>query len=152
MLARPEHIDAPATCCRRALAGRFGTGAAGSGHSVADFIAFHRYAATFPWQCHALWLYAQMVRWGQVAHSAEAAVLARTTFRPDLYRAALSGSDVPIPLADTRSIGAVSASLDVATTNGTLALPSDRPFDGATFDPDQLDAYLSASDAEGLSA
>lgn len=144
LLARPEHVDAPAACFRRALAGRFGTGPEGGPRTIADFIRFHRYAATFPWQCHALWLYAQMVRWGQIAHSAAAAALARATFRPDLYRAALAGGDTAIPLADSRIIGGTTGPMAVAATAGTLVLPSDRPFDGAAFDPDRLDAYLAA--------
>src|SRR5665811_1107296 len=37
----------------------------------------------------AAWLYAQMVRWGQVSHSPEALSTAQGVFRPDLYDTAL---------------------------------------------------------------
>ena len=43
---------------------------------------------------HAAWLYAQMVRWRQVAHSAEAAAAAARVYRPDLFDAALTSDGV----------------------------------------------------------
>ena len=142
LLAQPAHIDAPVACCRRALSGRLGADPVTGYHDVPDFIRFHRHAATFPWQSHALWLYAQMVRWGQVAHAADAAALARATYRPDLYRSALSDGEALIPLADSRIIGAAEAPIEIATAAGALVLPPDRLFDGTVFDPDRLDAYL----------
>jgi NitT/TauT family transport system ATP-binding protein len=50
-------------------------------------------AALRPDPRHALWLYAQMVRWRQVKHSAAAAAVAAGVYRPDLFDAALAGRD-----------------------------------------------------------
>ena len=144
LLARPCHVDAPVACCRRALSGRFGADPASGYHDVPDFIRFYRHAATFPWRSHALWLYAQMVRWGQIGHDLESAALAEATYRPDLYRAALSTENAQIPLADSRVIGAAQAPTEVAASGGTLILPPDRMIDGTVFDGRRLEAYLAA--------
>jgi NitT/TauT family transport system ATP-binding protein len=68
---------------------------------------------------HALWLYAPMVRWRQVEHSAEAMAAAERVYRPDLFDAALTASGG----AATDGIGA---------------------FDGPSFDADDVEAYLKA--------
>ena len=71
--------------------------------AVPDFFVPHAKAATFPWKSHALWFYTQMVRWGQVAASASNEAIARGTYRPDLYRAALKPLGVALPGANARS-------------------------------------------------
>ncbi len=76
---------------------------------VPDFILFHRNAAIFPWKSQALWIYSQMVRWGQVQASAEAEAIARAVYRPDLYRAALGAGDVPMPGANAKLEGSLAA-------------------------------------------
>src|SRR5690606_23106060 len=52
LLARPEYLDLPQ--------GTIHAGLERGAH------VFHRYAATFPWRSHALWLLSQMIRWGQI--------------------------------------------------------------------------------------
>jgi hypothetical protein len=47
---------------------------------------FHRHAANAPRIADGLWVYAQMVRWGQLAPSSRAQRAASEVFRPDLYR------------------------------------------------------------------
>ncbi len=54
-----------------ALGGRIDAGDGATVARAADFFVPHAQAATFPWKSHALWFYSQMVRWGQVAASAE---------------------------------------------------------------------------------
>ena len=99
-------------------------------------------AATFPWQSHALWFYSQMVRWGQIGHSAQNAEAARRCYRPDLYRRALGSLSVPIPAANAKVEGALTTTQPVGATHGSLLLGPDGFFDGRIFDPDRLDAYL----------
>jgi len=83
-----------------------------------------------------------MVRWGQVPFTLGGIQAARRTFRPDLYRAALSGLDVPIPSANAKVEGALSMLTPVASSNGKLMLGPDRFFDGMTFDPERLREYI----------
>lgn len=70
---------------------------------------------------HALWLYAQMVRWGQTALSTASEQIACTTYRPDLLVAAL-GEALPQPQR-----------------------PHSPPLDGITFDPADVAGYLAAT-------
>jgi NitT/TauT family transport system ATP-binding protein len=84
------------------------------------FVPADRHAA-FPWKSHALWLYTQMVSWGQVEHSAQQLETARQTYRPDIYRAALAGVDHDIPDMDMKS---------------------ERFFDNKRFDPHELVSWL----------
>lgn len=140
ILARPEYIGQPASLIARALSGSVVPAA--TAEERAGFFEPFAHAATFPWQSHALWLYSQMVRWGQVAHSPQNADIARRCYRPDLYRAALRSLSAPIPAANAKVEGALTNSEAVGASSGTLLLGPDGFFDGRTFDPDRLEAYL----------
>ena len=107
-----------------------------------DFFQMHEYAATFPWQSHALWFYSQMVRWGYVDHSAPHAEIARRSYRPDIYRTALSGIGAAVPSANSKVEGSLKQTVAVGASTQFLQLGPDGFFDGATFDPDQLDQYI----------
>lgn len=106
------------------------------------FMEQYENAATFPWQSHAMWLYTQMVRWGQIEHSAENAKIARDCFRPDIYRAALSLTDAVVPAANSKVEGALTRPTAVGVGKGDLYLGPDGFFDGKIFDPDQIDEYI----------
>ncbi|WP_136656745.1 CmpA/NrtA family ABC transporter substrate-binding protein [Nitratireductor sp. XY-223] len=140
LLSRDDYIGKPAGLILRALNGSV---AAPAKPDQSGFYEPFARAATFPWQSHALWFYSQMVRWGQVEHSRARAVAAARCFRPDLYRAAIESLSVPIPAANAKVEGAMITAQPVGSTHGTLVLGPDGFFDGRTFDPDRLDAYLS---------
>lgn len=142
ILSGAAYLDLPARHVLGALEGRLETG--GSIHRVDDFFLPVQKAATFPWQSHALWFYSQMVRWRQVAHSAENAERARRTFRPDIYRAALGPLGVTLPSANMKVEGALTGPTPVGSASGRLILGPDGFFDGAVFDPAELDAYIAA--------
>ncbi|CCB67183.1 CmpA/NrtA family ABC transporter substrate-binding protein [Hyphomicrobium sp. MC1] len=112
--------------------------------AVSDFFVPFAKAATFPWKSHALWFYSQMVRWGQVQHSAEHAKIARETYRPDLYRVALKPSGIALPVANAKVEGALTAPTPVGSSGASLVLGPDGFFDGGLFDPDKLDAYIAS--------
>lgn len=115
MMASPSYLDKPADLIRRALTGALMLDRT-TPETVPNFYVPHAGAANYPARRDALWFYSQMVRWGEVPHSAENARLAADTFRPDLYRAALGNA--PEPSARTAF------------------------FDGEIFDPDRLDSYI----------
>lgn len=110
--------------------------------AVADFLVLHQKAASFPWQSHALWFYSQMVRWGQCPHTAENSAIARDTYRPDLYRQALKPLFAPVPGANLKLEGTLTTPEYVGVSSGGLKLGPDGFFDGAVFDPDDLEAYI----------
>ncbi|MBN9353386.1 MAG: nitrate transporter, partial [Hyphomicrobium denitrificans] len=114
----------------------------GDTKAVADFFVPFAKAATFPWKSHALWFYSQMVRWGQIQHSAEHARIARETYRPDLYRAALKPLGIALPVANAKVEGALTAATPVGSSGASLVLGPDGFFDGGLFDPDKLDSYI----------
>ncbi len=129
ILSRPDYLSLDQTLIASALSGEAG------------FEPFAK-AATFPWQSHALWFYTQMVRWGMLDHTAEASEAARRTYRPDLYRTALKGMGAILPSASAKVEGALSEAVPVGAAGGALTLGPDGFFDGRTFDPDQIDAYI----------
>lgn len=140
ILARPEYIGQPERLIARAL-----DGTVVDGMPEVERVRFFEpfaHAATFPWQSHALWFYSQMVRWGQVGHTAKHAEAAQRCYRPDLYRAALTPIAAPIPAANAKVEGALTASEPVGAMAGTPTLGPDGFFDGRIFDPDRLDSYL----------
>jgi len=117
LLARPDYLGAPAELIGRALSGRLVVGGNES-VVVPEVFVPNAHDATYPRPTHALWFYSQMVRWGDVQHNERNAELARGTYRPDLYREALSAAEP--------------ASGDVEF------------FDGRTFDPDDLNGYIAS--------
>lgn len=142
ILARPEYLDGPPALIERAISDRIKLAAGHAPLHIPDFMFQHREAANFPWISQAAWLYAQMVRAGHVEKSDYSYVASQNVFRPDIYRAAFAGTQVPLPGASAKLEGSIAETTGVGTIQGRLLLGPDRFFDGRDFDPDQLDTYL----------
>lgn len=143
MLAREDRLGIDADLILRAITGKLQF-EPGVERFMPDFFVPYSRAANFPWVSHALWFYSQMVRWGQVAHTPQNAQKAAASYRPDLYRAALSGMGMPVPGASSKIEGALREPTEVGAIGGHLTLGPDGFFDGTDFDPDTLDAYIAA--------
>ena len=115
LLARPEYLGVPPESIAAALDGRLHLGLGAAKRDV-DFMYFHRHAANAPRSADGLWVYAQMVRWGQLAPSAQAQRAAAEVFRPDLYRQCLPAA--------------------------AFAAPAPQPFDRIEFVATDVRAYL----------
>ncbi|WP_139330344.1 CmpA/NrtA family ABC transporter substrate-binding protein [Rhizobium sp. RU33A] len=126
MLASPRYITASRDIIRRVLAGEFSLDAQGNRRLIRDYFVFHRQAANYPQVNQALWIYSQMIRWGQVEHSADNLERAKSAYRADLYRAAL-GPAAQIPD-------------DASPLPGSSE--DDRFMDGRIFDPGQMTDYV----------
>lgn len=137
------HLGCPVAWLMPALEGRIPTGD-GTVVETPDFFLPHAKAATFPWKSHGLWFYSQMVRWGQVEASAAKEAIARQTYRPDLYRAALRDLGVAMPGANAKVEGALGVETPVGSAGASLVLGPDGFFDGAIFDPDRVADYIAA--------
>ena len=111
---------------------------------VPDFVCFADRAANFPWQSHALWFFSQMVRWNEIGFSAGAAEVARSTYRPDIYRRALAKAGVALPGGSSKVEGTLTLPTRLPALGGELVLGPDGFFDGRTFDPDQIESYISS--------
>ena len=114
LLATPTYLGVPAELIEDALLGGLALGG-GRRLDDPDFLFFHRHSANVPDTGEALWLYAQMVRWGQMPASAASREIAARVFRPDVYRLHV-GDEAP------------------------GALP--QPFGDAGFDPADVASYL----------
>jgi two-component system, oxyanion-binding sensor len=124
LLAAPDYLDMPAGIVARALAGEMSVGPAEELRTVADFLILHRDGANRPSIDQALWIYSQMVRWGQVARKPADEAITREIFSADLYDRAL-GLQPP-------AAGAAAAGI----------LGPEVFFDGHVFDPRRIDDYL----------
>ncbi|MEJ8308365.1 CmpA/NrtA family ABC transporter substrate-binding protein [Agrobacterium larrymoorei] len=121
-LADPRYIGAPQHIVQRVLGGEFHIDSQGNRRVIDKYFQFHADYANDPQPNQALWIYSQMIRWGQTAFSQEGAKAASSAYRPDLYRAALGGG---------------TATLD----DGDISAKA--PFmDGMTFDPYDIPAYV----------
>jgi NitT/TauT family transport system ATP-binding protein len=140
IMSRQTYLDLPAGLVERALAGRLATGHGVM--TVPDFFVPHASAANFPWQSHALWYYSQMVRWGELPGSQAQAEIARSCFRPDIYRAALESLGIDAPAVDMKRDGVHAEPYEMAGRMGPIGMGPNAFFDGAVFDPDQIDAYI----------
>tara|TARA_R110002072_G_scaffold51291_8_gene137538 strand:- start:2002 stop:3222 length:1221 start_codon:yes stop_codon:yes gene_type:complete len=145
LLSSSRYIDRPVDSILPGLNGRL-LGARSTDTPAPFFDTFAR-AATFPWQSHALWFYSQMVRWRQVEHRAANVETARTSFRPDIYRAALAASGAAVPSANSKVEGALKTTTAVGVSAQSLFLGPDGFFDGAIFDPDEIDTYIAGQTA-----
>ena len=113
LLARPSFLGTDPEQSLRALRGHINVR---SGRPDADYLYFSRFDANRPRRQEALWLYAQMRRWGQVksgtpaiarAMEAEAAA----AFRPDFHARVFGGAvdtERPIPACDRVEFDGVS--------------------------------------------
>jgi NitT/TauT family transport system ATP-binding protein len=124
-LADPRLIAAPVDIIRHVLAGEFSLDARGHRRVIPGYFNFHRDFANYPKPGHALWIYSQMIRWGQATLNEEGVRLATSAYRPDLYRAALG-------------IGPEEPDIGVEGDSQT-----DRFMDDHIFDPADISAYIS---------
>ncbi|MFC4255178.1 nitrate transporter [Altererythrobacter xixiisoli] len=142
LLSVQQYVGHPPERIRRALSGQIIARAGLAPIDNPDFMLFAREATAFPWRSQALWIYTQLVRWGMITHTPDNAARAGGVFRPDVFRRALQGSDVPMPGASMKLEGALAAPLPVGSRQGGLTLGPDRFFDGQVFDPDRMEEFL----------
>jgi ABC-type nitrate/sulfonate/bicarbonate transport system substrate-binding protein len=89
LLARQEYLGTAPELSLRALSGTLQMAA---GQADPDYLYFSRLDANRPRRSDALWVYAQMRRWGQVPADAE--TRAAAVYRPDAYASLLATESV----------------------------------------------------------
>lgn len=102
LLAERDAVALPADVIAGSLSGRL-TAPDGARVHVGGFLSFASDCGTFPSRTQALWLFAQMVRWGEAPETAHALAAAKSAFRPDLLRRALAPHDGQLPVGDDRT-------------------------------------------------
>jgi len=123
LVAAPRRLNVTPEIIRRTLDGRLKLASDGSVRTSDRYLLTGRLDAGRPDPVQAAWAYAQMVRWGQAALSAELLAAATEVFRPDLYEAAVGGSARRPDGEPADGIGA---------------------FAGPAFDPQNIAAHLAA--------
>jgi len=136
LLSAAQYLDQPGAILERALQ-------VPADERAPRPLRFAAQGATFPWVSHAMWIYAQMLRFGQIDRASTQSAAVRDTYRPDLYRAAIAPLGIAVPSANAKIEGALDGPTAVASANGRLFLGPDRFFDGRHFDPEAIDVYLS---------
>ncbi|MBL1257665.1 CmpA/NrtA family ABC transporter substrate-binding protein [Methylocystis sp. Sn-Cys] len=94
VLARPDYIGVGHAAIRGTLAGRINLDSEGGARACEDYLIFGKNNACRPDPRHAVWIYAQMLRWGQARFSTELVEIAKAVYRADLYDAAIGVREV----------------------------------------------------------
>lgn len=141
LLAARDAVALPADVISRSLA-RDLVAPDGATRRVEGLLSFGHGDATFPWTSQALWFFAQMARWREAPATAAALAVARSSFRPDLYRRALAPLGIALPSADSRIEG---AGPDTGRSSPAAAVAEAGFFDGSRFDPERFEATVANS-------
>lgn len=148
ILSQPKYVGTDIDAIKPSLSGIFNTNE-GIKQQINDFFIPFERAATFPWQSHAAWFYSQMVRWGQVDWDPSIVNAISETYRPDIYRNALSELEFSVPSANSKVEGSLPVTTFVGSNNGKLSLGPDGFFDGKIFDPSDIQTYIESQRAAG---
>ena len=143
ILSHPRYVDAPEPVVAQSLLGSPPYALGEPGTDSADYINYHRYAASFPWRSHAVWFLTQMMRWGQIPADTDVVAAAAAAYRPDLYRIAAQQIGTPAPIVDEKVEGLHSAAWVLDEATAPIAMGPDLFFDGRRFDAGQPLAYAS---------
>ncbi len=143
LLARPEYLDGDAHLIRGAISDRILLASGEESQLIPDFMFQYREAANFPWVSQAQWLYTQLLRWDGLPFDSADAQKAANTFRPDVYRSALSGLGDQLPGASSKVEGSLFGPTSVGMQEGDMIMTNNRFFDGSVFDPEDVKGYLS---------
>jgi ABC-type nitrate/sulfonate/bicarbonate transport system substrate-binding protein len=142
IIADRSYVNAPEEVVRMSMIGHFQYAPNEKPSTLADFNVFYRYAATFPWRSQAMWYLTQMIRWGQIEAPIDLKKVASTVYRTDLYRAAAKELGIPYPTIDYKTEGTHKGPWKLDKATQPIEMGPDLFFDGATFDPNKVMAYL----------
>lgn len=135
LLAQSIHVGAPEAVLRQSLIGQLRSDPSALPRSIPDFHVFHRYAANFPWQSHALWYLQEMKRWGDLESIDDHQSLAAACYRSDLYRTVAAQLGIISPENDIKVEGIHATSYTHAVNGIALTFGADSFIDNKTFMP-----------------
>ena len=135
ILTRSQHLNLPDHAIDPALSGHIAIQDGDAPKRSGPLVTFNDKSANFPWRSQAAWIATRLAQWHDLEPEA-ARDSARSCFRSDLYRAALSPLGVDLPGASEKIEGAMAHETAVASSRGQMILGPDRFFDGAEFDID----------------
>jgi two-component system, oxyanion-binding sensor len=130
MMSDPAYVGVPSELILRLLSGQLTVDPDGRTRQVANYLTFNDQSANFPWISHALWIYSQMVRWGQVAFDVAGLSQVQAAYRPDMYREVLGNLGRSVPSIDSKIEG----------------VGPEKFIDGRTFVPEDIPGYVAGFD------
>ena len=152
MIAAKHYVNAPPAVVGQSMNGTWRYARDTAPVAMPDFNVFYRYAATFPWRSHAVWLLTQMVRWGQLDPAVDYRRVAESVYRCEVYRAAAAALGIATPDEDYKAEGAHDGAWTLASASGPMAMGADRFFDGMRFDPARPAEYLAGFAVHAMGA
>jgi nitrate/nitrite transport system substrate-binding protein len=148
LIAQSRYVNAPAEIVRQSMTGTFRYARDEAPVNLPDFNVFFRFAATYPWRSHALWIMTQMLRWGQIDRPIDLKATAEAVYRPDIYREVADDLGLAVPAIDYKPEGVHGRGWTLEEASIPLAMGSDRFFDGRTFDPADPLGYLAGFEVQ----
>jgi nitrate/nitrite transport system ATP-binding protein len=154
LLSQGRYVNAQIDVLEKSLTGTLQFSSDESAREAADYNVFQRYAANFPWRSHAVWFLSQMQRWGQVDPGLNLESIAKSVYRPDVYRAAANALGMPYPEVDFKLEGVHSTGWALMSGEEALVMGEDLFMDGKAFDATKAQEYLDvfAIQSRGLAA
>ena len=142
LLSAGRYVNAPVDVLEKSLTGTLQYSSDEPARSAPDYNVFQRYAANFPWRSHAMWFLAQMRHWGEIDDSVKLETIAKSVYRPEVYRAACDALGKPYPEVDFKSEGNHAEGWALMSGNESIPMGSDLFMDGRIFNPKEIDTYL----------
>ena len=142
LISDRRYVNAPPEVIERTMLGRYQYDYEDAEVDLPDFNVFHRYAATFPWRSHAVWIISQMMRWGQIDRPIDIEQTVASVYLPDVYRDACRQLGLPYPLVNAKIEGKNDEPWMLESSAEPITMGPDRFFDGRIFDPAALDVYI----------
>ncbi|MFL5024133.1 MAG: CmpA/NrtA family ABC transporter substrate-binding protein [Microvirga sp.] len=130
MMSDPAYVGVPSELILRLLSGQLTVDPDGRTRQVENYLTFHDRSANFPWISQALWIYSQMVRWGQVAYDVAGPSQVQAAYRPDMYQEVLGNLGHPVPAIDSKIEG----------------VGPEKFIDGRSFVPEDIPGYVAGFD------
>ena len=142
MISATPYVNAPPDIVRWSMTGSLPMSIDHEPIRMPDFHVFHRYAATFPWRSHAVWLTTQMIRWRQVDADVDLSSVASDVYQPAVYRAAAADLGMAAPTGDFKTEGTHDDAWSLNGTTAAIRMGPDHFFDGMSFNPHRPMDYL----------
>ena len=142
IISKKSYVNAPTSVVDNSMTGTWTYDKKEGPVKFPDFNVFHRYAANFPWQSHAVWFLTQMVRWGQIDSAINFKQVAESVYLPDLYREAAEEVGVAVPTINYKTEGNHTKPWTLKEATKPIPMGPDAFFDGIKFDPSKPVEYL----------
>lgn len=150
IISAKSYVNAPPEVVKMSMTGTFQYAHDEAPRPLPDFNVFYRYAASYPWQSHAAWFIAQMIRWGQIEKPLNVMKVAAGVYRPDIYRDALKGLNLAIPKVNTKVEGIHAMPWTLTGATAPMAMGPDKFFDGKIYNPAKIPEYIASFDVKSL--